>query len=320
VDPQGYLFELSGPLPSRISELELYPSLPSLRAVHPRALAYRPKYELWSNGTEKERFLVLPEGTEIASEQPEHFQFPVGTLLLKTFSAPRVSSSGELLGERPLETRTLRLGPAGWEYGVYLWDEAAAEAEFVDISQTRRVAVEIDGERFEHVVPAKLDCRKCHESHPATVLGFNELQLNAPHSNGANTQLEQLHDAAIVTHLPAAPEAISATDSLTAEVLGYLHGNCTHCHNGSGGPSSSFDLRHEVALEHLIGRPTEGEATAGIRVVPGAPEGSALYLAVTREAAMADVQPMPPVGVERVDSRGVELFRSWIAGLAEAPQ
>ena len=106
-----------------------------------------------------------------------------------------------------------------------------------------------------------------------------------------------------------------AHGELTSQVLGYLVGNCTHCHNGTNGAASSFDLRPEVALRNLIDQPTASSATAdGIRVVPGEPEQSVLYLAV-RGGSDFEVKDMPPLGVARRDDAAIQLLRNWILEL-----
>jgi hypothetical protein len=284
--------------------------------VHDALVPYRPSYELWSNGTTKDRFLYLPPGTSIDSSQRDAWVFPSGTLLFKTFSAPRVVDSG-VTAAQPIETRVLRAIDDDWQYAVYLWNEAGTDAELADLGASHPVEVQIDGERFEHVVPAKLDCRKCHEAQPSPVIGADELRLSGPYAEDGSAQLAQLHEAGLLSHLPAEPKRVAHDDVTTQSVLEYLEGNCTHCHNGGDGASSAFDLRHDVALDNLINRETEGEAIAGIRIVPGQPEQSALYLAFSRVESDDDVQAMPPVGVQRADASALELFRRWIEELKE---
>jgi hypothetical protein len=299
-----------------MSELGLYAALPELARVHDAVAPYRPAYELWSNGTTKDRFLYLPPGASIDTSERDNWVFPPGTLLLKTFSAPRVTGSG-VTEAQPIETRLLRLLDEDWQYAVYLWNEAGSDAELADLDTSHAVAVEIDGEHFEHVVPARLDCRKCHEAQPSPVIGADELRLAGPYTEGGPSQLAVLHEAGLLSDLPSEPKRVVHDDLTTQRVLEYLEGNCTHCHNGGDGASSAFDLRHDVALENLVNRETEGEAIAGIRVVPGEPERSALYLAFSRVEADDDIQAMPPVGVQRGDAGALELFKRWIEELKE---
>src|SRR5690606_10428277 len=203
-----------------------------------------------------------------------------------------------------------------WQYGVYVWDKAGRSATLGDLSSTVPVPVRIEDEHFEHVIPAKLDCRKCHESADHAVLGFSELQLNAPFGESDRSQLDALTAAGVLDAAPESAAAIVHSDPLTREALGYLTGNCVHCHNGGDGPSSAFDLRHAAAIDNLVDQPAEGELATGVRVVPGHPERSVLFRALRRDLEDLDVQPMPPVGVDRVDQGALDLFEAWIRSLA----
>jgi hypothetical protein len=304
-------------LPATMHELGLFPKPGDFEQVHESALEFHPVLELWSNGSSKQRHLVLPPGQAVNNTERGHWDYPPGTLFFKTFFFAREGTSkrGALV---PVETRVLQRTGRGYEYAVYAWDTDGTEAELLELDRPVPVSVEVDGESFEHMIPAKLDCRKCHESQPVDVIGFDELRLNAPREPGLPTQLEELAALGVFSDpIPKEPDAIEHPDALTAAVLGYLHGNCAHCHNGGTGASSAFDMRHPVALENLINRDTEGEALAGIRVVPGHPEQSALYLAFTRDEAIPDIQPMPPIGVQRVDTKALQMLEEFIKALPE---
>lgn len=321
----SFLDHLSGELPQSIAELGLYADPSHRGEVHPRARRYSPAQPLWSSGSQKERYIVVPEGTSVDSSDGQAWTFPVGTLLLKTFSYPDLEAPS---GHRAIETRLLRREAEEFSYAVYLWSDDGSSAELMDLSRSRAVPIELEGELFEHVVPARLDCRKCHESQAVPVLGFDELGLNAPletasregaAGESAPTQLEALLQAGVLSRPPAsAAQLITHDDPEAEQVLRYLEGNCTHCHNGGDRASAAFDLRHPVALANLIDQETQGKALSGVRVVSGSPEQSALFLALSR-ADIEGIQPMPPVGVDRVDQAALELFESWIEGLPGAP-
>jgi hypothetical protein len=300
-------------MPPTLEETGLYEDLSDLNSYSDRAVLFRPQYPLWTNGSIKQRFVVVPEGAQIDTSNRAAWQFPENTLFFKTFSY--VDEDAED-GLRPIETRVLKKTATGWEYHAYLWADDRSTAELLDGVFTTPVAVEYEGERFEHVVPARLDCRKCHESQPVGAIGFDELRLNAPlEPGGTTTQLETLVLAGLLSDLPTNPDQIVHEDATTARVLGYLQGNCAHCHNGSNGPSSAFDMRHDVALENLINVDTNTELLTGVRVVPGDPDESALYKALTRNPDLPNTTAMPPVGVDLVDRAALELFYEWIANL-----
>lgn len=300
-------------MPPTLEETGLYTDLSDLNSYSSRAVLYRPTYPLWTNGSIKQRFVVVPEGEAIDTSDRKAWQFPENTLFFKTFSYVDEDAKD---GLRPIETRVLKRTESGWEYHVYLWADDRSTAELLSGVYTTPVSVEYEGEQFDHVVPARLDCRKCHESQPVGVIGFDELRLNAPLEPGdSDSQLESLADAGLLSDLPDDPDTISDPDPITEQVLGYLQGNCGHCHNGWTGPSSAFDMRHDVALENLIDVDTTSELLTGVRVVPGSPEDSALYRALTRDPTIPNNTAMPPVGVDLVDSEAVDLVYEWIENL-----
>lgn len=305
--PRGsLLLDPLQPLPERFSKVGLYPRAPDLLAVPAQAVAYEPQWPLWSNQSDKQRFIVLPEEAQLGVTG-EVWDYPPGTLLFKTFTYPDADAEG---GQRPVETRLMRLDADGfWEFASYVWDERGRKATLGDMEQAQAVpATNADGDQFEHMVPARLECRSCHESHPDPVLGFNGLQLGEQ----LNT-LSALFDAA-----PASAAPIAHPDPDTEQVLGLLQGNCVHCHNGWDGPSSSFDMRHPVALENLINVETTSSASAaGLRVAAGRPLDSVLFLGFSGEHDDPEIEPMPPLGVDVRDARSVELLRDWITDLED---
>ena len=310
--PQTSWLDATGRLPPTLEETGLYADLTDLGSYDERAILYQPGHALWSNGSVKQRFIVLPKGAQVDTQDRGAWQFPEGTVFFKTFSYEDEEAKD---GLRPIETRVLQKTAEGWEFHAYLWARDRSSAKLLDGVFTTPVQVEYEGETFEHVVPARLDCRTCHESQPVRVIGFDELRLNSPLVAGGPSQLTSLYARGVLSELPDDPDEIVHADDTTREVLGYLQGNCAHCHNGWQGPSSAFDLRHDVALENLISVDTTSELLSGVRVVPGDPEASALFRALSRDAAFPDGAVMPPVGVDLVDRKAVALFRGWIEAL-----
>jgi hypothetical protein len=294
-----------GELPVQLSQVGVYQGSRVSVPLAP-ARAYAPGYPLWSDGGEKFRSFVLPEGTRIDATDPQSYVFPLGTLIFKTFSFMTPSHPDETV---PVETRLLRLNADGWELAAYAWDEAATDAELLDLKrgQTREVLDE-NGDVVRHAIPSRLECRQCHESSTSLVLGINELQLASSGSLGeVSTSLQPP---------PREPyQSLPAHGPLTAAVLGYFVGNCVHCHNGTNGAASSFDLRPDVALANIIDQPTASSATAdGLRVAPGKPDQSILYLGV-KGGTELEVKDMPPLGVAKRDARAVQLLADWISAL-----
>ena len=292
-------------LPAKLSQVGIYDGARANEPLPP-ALSYEPGYPLWSDGGQKFRSLVLPNDSRIDASDPQNYVFPVGTLIFKTFAFATPASPDLSV---PVETRLLRLTSDGWELAAYAWNDSATDADLLDLkrSQTRDVLSE-DGALVQHAIPSRLECRQCHESSTSEVLGLNELQLAK--SGSLNDVAERL------SPVPStAPLNLPAHGPMTTAVLGYFVGNCVHCHNGTNGAASSFDLRPDVALDNIIDQPTASSATAdGIRVAPGKPDESILFLGIQGGMEL-EVKDMPPVGVALRDQSAVELLRGWITTL-----
>ncbi len=300
--------DVTGELPEHLSEVGLFVDTADRTEIHERATLFEPKYALWTNGSEKERYVVVPEGEAIDSSA-EDWEFPVGTLFFKTFSYPKDG------GSVPVETRVIRLTEDGFVFDVYQWNEDGTDAALLESRTSTKVEVTVDGDTFEHEIPSRLQCRMCHESQEPRIIGFDELRLNYALPGHDKTQLEELADRGVISHLAAAPLAIEEEDPLTLGVLGYLQGNCVHCHNGGDGVNSAFSMDYRVAVENLVGVDTTSELLSGLRVKAGVPEESALFLALSANPESTTSQPMPPVGVQRVDAEAVEMVEEWIVSL-----
>ncbi len=289
--------------PERISRTGIYPDPGRRSEIAVEAFEYVPRFPLWSNGLAKQRGIVLPPGETLTLSEGQ-FEFPMGTLIYKTFA-------GE---DSVVETRLLRRTDDDWDYAVYRWDEQGQDAELLDGRKDIETSAETEWGEVQHTIPGRLTCRQCHESSTSFVLGFQPEQLLD--ADGGLEQLQQLQEAGFLAEVPEVSDPVADVEGLTKDVLGYFLGNCTHCHNGENGIASSYDMRPAAALDNLVGQPTESSATAvGTRVVPGDPSQSVMFAAVSGETDDPEVKLMPPVGVNFIDPEGVELLRRWIESL-----
>jgi glucose/arabinose dehydrogenase len=301
-----------GPMPLRLSETELFED-DALREPIARAVRYAPTLQLWSNGSEKDRFMLLPEGEQVDNGDRQTWDFPPGTLFVKTFSF-----TDEAGDTRRIETRIIRRTETGYDYHGYKWNPADDEADILSLQTSTSVTVKLGEDKtITHRIPSAFDCRSCHESNATVIIGFDELRLNGPGAGEPDSQLEAFAaDGVFVDALPEQPAQVTHDDARTAEVLGYLHGNCAHCHNRSPNTQSALSLEHSVALESTINMPTEASGQApGIRIVPGSPDMSILFKAFARETTAGNFEYMPPVGVQKVDTDAVQLIEDWIRDL-----
>jgi len=262
---------------------------------------YAPQYLLWSNGLVKERRLSLPSGAAVNTDVRSTWVFPDGTRLFKTFS---VTSEEAPTGKRPVETRVMVKREGNWEFGVYLWRADGSDAELLDGRVPVPVPlVDAQGRSFIHQVPSLPQCNLCHLTNSTMVIGFSELQLNAPLTGeGGQTQLEAFFQTGVLSgSMPPDPEAVSGIDDLTRDLIGYFEGNCAFCHNQKT-LAGSLDLSHKVFLENTVNQPSQ---TGGFLIRPQDPDGSVFFQRFTSGQ-------MPALGVQMGDSAAYLQLQEWI--------
>jgi hypothetical protein len=278
---------------------------------------------LWSDGATKRRWISLPPGTAIDGSDPEAWIFPVGTRFWKEFSF-----NGEKVETRYLERRA----DGQWLYAAYAWSDDGREAQLVSV-RGRRGAYPLAGGR-SHTIPGVTDCKACHQGGPSEILGFGTLQLSSERDAGAihaelqpepHVDLAYLVDRGLLVGLPKAlrdaPPRIAAATATERAALGYLHGNCGHCHNERGSLQNiALFLRHraettgEPALASTVAQPVRKPAPgqspdAVLRVKPGHPARSGL---LQRVSSRSPALQMPPLGTELNDDEAVRLLYRWI--------
>jgi hypothetical protein len=185
-------------------------------------------------------------------------------------------------------------------------------------------------------VPSQGDCLACHGGAPVPVLGAGALQLSpdrdplAPNRREAEpgaADLRRLADLGWVRHLPRhlldTPPRIAADSAVERAALGYLHGNCAHCHNASGQQVPvRLNLAQSVAdapgsrrdvLASAVGadaRYRAADASAAHPVI--APGSAATSVLTLRMQSPHSRERMPPLGTERPDPEGLALVQRWI--------
>ncbi len=282
--------------PAALSETGLYADAvggPYAEGV----LGYSVRHPLWTDGAEKRRHLLLPEGGAIDTSDPNHWAFPEGTRVFKEF----------LVEGQPVETRLLwKTGPAtsDWVYVAYRFRADGSDADPVPEG-------EADVLGTTHDVPDTAACRDCHRGGGDFVLGLGAMQLDRTTFDAWVTQ----------GVLPAdAPWEQPPGTAVEQAALGYLHGNCGHCH-GDVHPLAtmrSMRLRLPLGVTDPWAAPA-WTTTLGVEanhliagtdtiVVPGDPDASQLYVRM----GVRDEFQMPTRGTEQVDPDGQAAIRAWI--------
>ncbi|HEY0714506.1 MAG TPA: hypothetical protein VGF45_17610 [Polyangia bacterium] len=289
-----------------------------------RVFAYTPSPELYSNGLGKKRFLLLPTGGSVNNQNRDVWEYPVGSIFVKTFYDERAGAA------RPVETRLIRRTDnrfEPFEYSVYRWSEDGRSATLLDIAGNKRtpVSVSVAGRSLNHTIPSRNDCGECHDKNAqaaSTIIGFDEVRLNHPGKSGnTTTQLQDLaRDGVFSAAIPATPRKITDPNPNLQRVKTFVFGNCAHCHHGQQG---IVDFRPDVFVANTIGKPPESPGITApdgwARVVAGAPDMSLVYLQARGGELPKGLRPMPQVGIDVRDlpvfTAELDALRTWIMSL-----
>jgi cytochrome c553 len=275
------------PLPQHLRDTGLYDS---------RNLSFSPQYPLWSDGAHKRRWIYLPPGTAIDASRPDAWEFPPGTRLWKEFS---------LAG--PVETRFIERLPDGtWRYAAYVWTEEGTDATLAPAAGIAALATH-DG----YSIPSESDCSACHESAAVPVLGFSALQLSsdrdpfAPHADShTDIDIDGLVARGLIKNLPpaSARPRIEASSSIERASLGYLHGNCGHCHN---------ETDNRVPVDLTLAQSVIAGSANSDRVLSSLLNVRNRLLA--RVSSRNSQKQMPPLGTRHIDVEALALLERWIS-------
>lgn len=203
--------------PLRLSETGIFTSVKDHR---PEAglIPYSVNAPLWSDGAEKERFIGLPGNGQIDFTTSRGWNFPDGTVLVKTFALPLAEPAG---ARRRIETRLLTRQQGKWVGYSYLWNAEQSDAELVEAAGADRVYEVADaaapGGRRKQTwhYPSRTECMVCHSRAANWVLGLSELQMNKEHDYGGvvDNQLRTLEHLGVFK-VPAGEHAKETRERL----------------------------------------------------------------------------------------------------------
>jgi hypothetical protein len=238
------------------------------------------------------------------------WRFPVGTKVWKEFSL-----DGALVETRLLEKRR-DPDDGGWFQMAYAWSADGRDALAVP-----------DGIKNAHAttyeIPAQKDCVRCHYRGEKPVIGVSALQLSST-SDGGEPPIAALERAGLLSASPARAYVAPGTGTVR-DALGYLHGNCGHCHDRNSAVADEVKVFTRLVVDDveptatatytsLVGQPIHHFPDVGLlgEVVPGDPEHSLVHYRMARR----DDAQMPPLLTHQIDEAGLATVTAWIAGLA----
>jgi len=299
--------------PQRLSQTGCFDAA-DVKKPGPMLIPYELNAPLWSDGADKERFFALPDGATIQVQADGDFDFPNGTVTVKTF----------LLGGKRVETRLMLRHPDGqWAGYSYEWRDDESDADLLPAGKSKVVGTQT----WQY--PSRAQCLACHTASAGRTLGLELAQLNRelvyPRNVIAN-QLETLASIGLLSAPLAGPvgqlpklERPEGQGPVDARARAYLHSNCSDCHRNAMGQGPQ-DFRYSLSLMQTgvcNTAPLNGElGVRGARLLtPMSPAQSLISLRMKTIAAGR----MPPLGTSLVHGDGVALIDQWISGITACP-
>lgn len=276
-------------------------------------ISYDLKTPLFSDHSEKFRYIYIPEGKMAKASNNGLLDFPVGSAIIKNFG---YMQEGKI---HLIETRLLLRREDEWLALPYVWNDAQDDA--VLKLAGKRLSVNFtdpnDIERkIDYAVPNKNQCKECH--------GVNEGIKNAVMPIGPKirnleqSSIDKLVAANVLQIEGSATNVIwdKSNNQLERNARAYLDINCGHCHNENGSASNSglfLDYEQSDSVAYgIYKRPVAaGRGSGGLEfaIKPGhAEESIIIHRMKSNEAGVA----MPQIGRAITHKKGVEIVSRWI--------
>ncbi len=322
---------LDEPFPETLSSWRLFERGSAPLVPNAGVVPFDLNTPLFSDYAAKYRFVWMPAGQAAGYDAEEAFNFPVGTILSKTFAFPSVDGTGGSRAERLIETRLLVRANNGWVALPYIWNEAQTEAVLSVAGGVEDVTLKDAAgapQKIRYGIPNTNECAQCHErSKTLLPIGPKARHLNRdfPYADGRENQLAHwtkigyLRGAPPVEQSPrAAVWNDPASGAVETRARAYLDTNCAHCHQSGGSAGYTGFLLDWKEKDHRRLGYCKNPNSAGYSgdlafdVVPGKPEESILLY---RMLSTRPKEMMPEIGRSMVHREGAALVREWLSAL-----
>jgi uncharacterized repeat protein (TIGR03806 family) len=287
--------------------------------------SYNVTSPLFSDYTSKERFIYLPEGTNMEYQGDFNvLNFPIGTIIIKNFIYYK-DIRDKSLGRTIIETRLLVRKETKWKPFSYKWNDEQTEAARLIVGGTVTGSTIAENGNLKeiprYVIPRELDCRTCHNLNEDMLpIGPKPANLNRLMADDLSVnQIENFVEQGILSGTPANISQVpdyrdTSLDPITRGKA-YLDANCAFCHRQGGTANANglfinWDYEGEGIHTGIFKIPTNFNAPdLQYDIVPGSPDESILLYRMTQTQA-PDV--MPQIGRSINHDEGIEIIREYI--------
>ena len=340
-------------IPERLSEWGVVYSRHGYLSLNVGVFPYDLNTPLFTDYALKLRTVWMPDGTVASYNDERELDFPVGTIISKTFyyekaagwstSKFQVIRADREAPVRPsepidldkyvlMETRLLVRYEEGWKALPYVWNDEQNEAFLAVAGDQWPISLvdENGNDEIFYIVPDTNQCSGCHVTdHTAKEIrpiGPKAWQLNREYSWWDNdaSQLENWAANRLLDGFEgAAPEGVRWSKpgdaTLEQRARAYLDANCAHCHNPRGAAdTSALHLNIDAPIDRLYGvckTPVAVGRGSGDRPFDIYPGRPEDSIMIFRMEHTDPAIAMPELGRSAIHTEGVELVRSWIASM-----
>ena len=287
-------------------------------------LPYDLNSALFSDYADKLRFVYVPAGGFAKYNPDEVFDFPTGSVLIKTFAYLNDFPESEL-DPQLLETRLLIRHDDGWKNVSYIWNKEQTDA-YKSIAgktiSTQFINEYGDMQAIRYRVPNINQCKECHQSNETiSPIGPKARNLNKDisYADGSMNQLLKWHQQGWITENISTNSMVdwsNINEDLDIRARSYLDINCGHCHIEGGSADTTglylnFTENRKINLGYFKKPIAAGRASNNLKysIVPGNPDESILLY------RMQSLDPgimMPESGRALQHVEAVDLLRKWI--------
>ncbi|WP_201276855.1 SO2930 family diheme c-type cytochrome [Microbulbifer sp. ALW1] len=340
-------------VPDNLSDWHLVESIDGELSLNDGVTPYDLNTALFTDYAHKLRTVWMPQGSS-AEYGEEDFEYPVGTIISKTFYYPLAADGTVLRTDdysqdfsqgyaesglnlkkvKLIETRLLVKRSDGWQALPYVWNDAQTEAVLEIAGDAKRLQLtNADGgsEAFTYVVPDSNQCAGCHaDNHTQKAvrpIGPRARHLNKDftYQSGSENQLlfwQQMGYLSGMPELAQVPHNVSYSDttaSLEERARSYLDINCGHCHNPSGAADTSglmlYSAEQDLRRLGVCKPPVAAGTGSGNRLFAIVPGSPSDSILNFRVESTSPGAMMPELGRSLVHEEGTELLQEWIASM-----
>lgn len=308
-----------------LSDYGLFDTLNSMDIItQSSGIKYELNSALFTDYSDKNRFIFLPSNSTIEYQDLNTFVFPVNSVIVKVFSLKQTQKN------KIIEIRLLIKRESGWIFLPYIWLDEKQDAFLyrnglqlqTDVMQSNTP------HSFNYQIPSHANCGECHQTKDGNgEISFQPIGPKARHLNkiieyqgSFINQLSLWQEKGWLINLPSdvtsidtAPNWRDDSINLQDRAKAYLDINCAHCHNQNGSAAlSGLRLeywRKSISHAHGVCNSSHGWRGGGFDIWPGRGEISSIPIRMRHVDAK---DRMPPIGRSLVDEEAAQLVSDWI--------